>query len=98
MQHILICPFGRLGKNIMPLPGMDGERESGRRAKVESEVEQGRFGGKTDELREAGIKRGKDDRRRRSPEEGMKPGFSRLAVSPDMISSHQRGQQGFEYS
>lgn len=27
MQHILICPFGWLGKNIMPLPGTDGGME-----------------------------------------------------------------------
>lgn len=27
VQHILICPFGWLGKNIIPLPGPDGGME-----------------------------------------------------------------------
>lgn len=40
MQHILICPFGWLGKNIMPLTGPGGGME--RQGKRPS----GRFGGK----------------------------------------------------
>lgn len=55
MQHILICPFGWLGKNIMPLPGPDGE------AGKKTEQEHGRFGGRGEGLREVGIERGKDD-------------------------------------
>lgn len=40
VQHILICPFGWLGKNIMPLPRPGGGME--RQGKRPS----GRFGGK----------------------------------------------------
>lgn len=41
MQHILICPFGWLGKNIMPSPGLDGgmERQGESRSKGDLEEE-----------------------------------------------------------
>ena len=41
MQHILICPFGWLGKNIMPLPGPDGgmERQGKRLSRGDLEEE-----------------------------------------------------------
>lgn len=39
VQHILICPFGWLGKNIMPLPGPDGGMaRQGKRASSSSEI------------------------------------------------------------
>lgn len=57
VQHILICPFGWLGKNIMPLLGSDGGMErQGKRTSRRAEIWRKRKG-----LGEVGIERGKDD-------------------------------------
>lgn len=62
MQHILICPFGWLGKNIMPLPGMDGWRDGdGRGGKSERRGTRGDL---------------EDDSSEGSSPKGMKPVFS----------------------
>lgn len=37
MQHILICPFGWLGKSIMPLPGTARGMERRSRRDLEEE-------------------------------------------------------------
>lgn len=72
VQHILICPFGWLGKNIMPLPGPDGGMErQGKRPSSSLEIWRKRKG-----LREVGIERGKDDGSKGWSEKGMKPVFS----------------------
>lgn len=53
VQHILICPFGWLGKNIMPLPGLDGGMErQGERRSSSSE----RFGGRGRDWEKWGLK------------------------------------------
>lgn len=72
VQHILICPFGWLGKNIMPLLGSDGGMErQGKRTSRSAEIWRKRKG-----LREVGIERGKDDGSEGRSEKGMKSVFS----------------------
>ena len=57
VQHILICPFGWLGKNIMPLPGPYGGMERQGKGPSRSLEIWRKWKG----LREVGIERGKDD-------------------------------------
>lgn len=84
MRHILICPFGWLGKNIMPLAGMDGgmKREAGEK----TEEEHWRFGGR------GGVER--NDCSEGWVEKDEARIFSTFPSSHGMMGSHQRGQRG----
>lgn len=59
MLHILICPFGSLGKNIMPLPGATkGMKRQGKRWRKRKEfgdvgIEREKLGGMVNEKDEA---------------------------------------------
>lgn len=69
VQHILICPFGWLGKNIMPLLGPDGGMD---RQGKKTEQEQGRFGGRGRDWEKWGLK----EERMTAVRDGQRKGWS----------------------